>query len=275
MPQTLTQIKALLDFAGLRPRKRFGQNFLIDHGKIGLILDAAALAPDDLVLEVGPGTGALTERLLDAGATVIAIEIDRDLCDILRSQFADRDRFTLIEGDVMDGKRHLNASLAQAMGDSKLEARSAKLVANLPYNIASPLLATLAADYPQVASGVVMVQREVADRMCAGEGGKDYGPLSIILQAMWELSIVTTLPPACFWPRPQIESAVVKFVRRVRPLTDDPGKLSALVQTLFSKRRKQIGTILGRDRALPPGIEPTMRPEQLTVAQIVAMSLEG
>jgi 16S rRNA (adenine1518-N6/adenine1519-N6)-dimethyltransferase len=268
MPQTLTEIKALLDAAGLHPRKRFGQNFLIDHGKIQLILAAANLHEGDAVLEVGPGTGALTEHLLAAGAHVTAVEIDRDLCLVLRDRFAGHPRFTLIAGDVMDGKHKLNIAVAEAV----IACSQVKLVANLPYNIASPLLAVLATEYPQMTGALVMIQREVAERITAAPGGRDYGPLSVILQAMCEVHLVTTLPPQCFWPRPSIDSAVVQLVRRAEPLTANPTALAAMSQTLFTRRRKQIGSILGRDRPLPAGVEPHMRPEQLTVEQIVELA---
>lgn len=268
MPQTLTEIKALLDAAGLHPRKRFGQNFLIDHGKMQRILAAADLQEGDAVLEVGPGTGALTEPLLGAGAQVTAVEIDRDLCMVLRDRFADHARFTLIAGDVMDGKHRLNSAVAEAV----MAAPRIKLVANLPYNIASPLLAVLATEYPPMTGAVVMIQREVAERITAAPGGRDYGPLSVILQAMCEVQLVTTLPPECFWPRPSIDSAVVQLVRRAKPLTANPTALAAMCQTLFTRRRKQIGSILGRDRALPAGVQPHLRPEQLTVKQIVELA---
>ncbi len=291
MPQTLTEIKAMLAAHGLRPRKRFGQNFLIDHGKMDRILAGAELSQGDVVLEVGPGTGALTERLLDAGARVIAVEIDRDLCAILRDRFADRSRFELIQGDVMASKHALNPAVvaaiaekgnrrdaeAQGEGKNELEEKIAqfKLIANLPYNIASPLLAILAADYPTMSAAIVMIQREVADRITAAPGGKAYGPLGVLIQAMGRVERIMTLPPGCFWPRPKIDSAVIRITRRGTPLTDDPAGLAALLQRLFTKRRKQIGSILGRGTALPPGVEPTMRPEQLTVRQIVALGCEG
>ena len=147
-----------------------------------------------------------------------------------------------------------------------------KLIANLPYNIASPLLAILAADYPTMFAAVVMIQREVAERITAAPGGKAYGSLGVLIQAMCRVERIMTLPPGCFWPRPKIDSAVIRLTRRETPLTDDPAGLAALLQRLFTKRRKQIGSILGRETALPDGVDPKMRPEQLSVEQLVDLA---
>lgn len=270
MPQNLTEIKALLAQAGLRPRKRFGQNFLIDANKLDQIVALADLKPGELVLEVGPGTGALTERLGEAGARVIAVEIDHDLSDLLRDQFGeDHARWRLISGDVLAGKHALNPTVAAALRD---DAQSFKLIANLPYNIASPLLAVLATDYPTMSMALVMVQREVADRIVAEPGGKQFGPLTVMIQAMMTAERVMRLPPGCFWPQPKIESAVVRLTRRAEALTGDPVALAGLVTKLFTRRRKQLGSIIGRDQPLPAGVQPTLRPEQLTVEQLCELA---
>lgn len=276
--QTLSQIKSLLAAHGLFPRKRFGQNFLHDQNKVRVILEAADLRPGEGVLEVGPGTGVLTEPMLETGARVVAVEIDRNLCQILRSRIGpDSERFTLINADVMAGKHTLNplvvSSLSPQAASRKPQVSSRfKLIANLPYNVASPLIATLAMDHPAMTSAIGMVQSEVADRLTAPPGGKEYGAIGILVQALFEQEVVTTLSPHCFWPVPKVESAVVKLTRRARPLTDDPHRLAELLHRLFSKRRKQIGSILGRDTPLPQGIDPSLRPEQLTVEQLVTLA---
>lgn len=297
MSQTLAEIKSLLAASGLRPKHRLGQNFLHDHNKLDQIIAASGVTPGDVVLEVGPGTGALTERLLAGGASVVAVEIDADLCAILRQRIGnDTDHWRLIHADVMAGKHAINPDVitvvqaasrtpqaecpAPPTAERKTQdAERTTLIANLPYNIASPLLATLACDHPTMVRATVMVQREVADRMTAPpacpdrkRSGKDYGPLSVILQAMFDVRRVMTLAPGCFWPQPKIESAVVQLTRRERPLADDPHRLRAVLHRLFTQRRKQIGTILGRDTPLPAGVEPTMRAEQLTVEQFVVLS---
>ncbi len=268
MAQTLTDIKHLLAGHGLHPKKRFGQNFLHDGNHMRRIMEAADLQEGGLVLEVGPGTGALTERLLEAGASVVAVEIDRDMEPILLDRLSSfGDRFKLHIGDVLESKHVLNPAVVELMGG-----RPFKMIANLPYNIASPLLVNLAVDHPGMSSAVVMIQREVADRIGASPGGKDYGQLSVILQAMCEIDRVGTLSPECFWPRPKVASAVLRLVRRDTPLTDDPAALSSLVQKLFQKRRKQLGAILGRDRAFPEGIGADVRPESLSVEQFVQLA---
>ena len=269
--QSLSDIRAILDSRGLRPKHRFGQNFLTDAGKLARILAAAELQPGDRVLEVGPGTGVLTEQLLEQGVTVIAVEIDRDLAAILRERLGKwGERFTLIEGDVLDGKHRLSSNVIAALAGGPF-----KLIANLPYNVASPLLANLAVDYPAMSLAIVMIQREVADRLTAGPGGKEYGPLGVIVQAMCQVERITTLSPACFWPQPKVDSAVLRLVRRPEPLTADPHALSGLLQKVFGQRRKQLGSILGRDTPLPAGIDPQSRPEQLSIEQLIALTRRG
>jgi len=269
VPQTLTEIKALLQSRGIQPRHRFGQNFLIDANKMARIVELAGVGRGDAVLEIGPGTGALTEALLEVGARVVAVEIDRDLCAILRERLGGHERFTLVEGDAMAGKSSLNPAIDAALGGRDTPFAH---VANLPYNIASPLLATLAVDYPGMARAVVMVQREVADRLAAAPGSKTYGPISVTLGAMCSVRLAMTLSPGCFWPRPKVDSAVVEITRRDEPSTDDPRGLAAFTQRLFQQRRKQVGSILGRGRPLPGGIDASARPEQLSIDQIIALS---
>lgn len=289
--QTLTEIKQLLATHGLHPKHKFGQNFLHDGNHMRRIMDAADLQPGDVVLEVGPGTGALTERLLEDGAQVVAVEIDPDLEPILSYRMAGLpgamgERFKLIVGDVLAGKHTINPAVIEAVNRGgaqpmRAEARTPvgaagfKLIANLPYNVASPLLANLVVDqFPGVAmsDAVVMIQKEVADRLASPPGNKLYGPLGILIQALCEVRTVGTLAPGCFWPAPKVASAVVHLKRRAIPLTDDPAALSAMLQTLFTKRRKQLGSILGRDFAFPDGIDANARPESLTVEQLVTLS---
>ncbi len=283
MSQTLTEIKQLLATHGLHPKHKFGQNFLHDGNHMRRIMDAADLQPGDVVLEVGPGTGALTERLLEDGAEVVAVEIDTDLEPVLKYRMAGLpngmgERFTLIIGDVLAGKHTINPAVIEPVmarvkaGELGNSEGHFKLIANLPYNVASPLLANLVVDHPAMSDAVVMIQKEVADRLAAKPGNKLYGPLGILIQALCEVRTVGTLAPGCFWPAPKVASAVVHLKRRSTPLTDDPAALSAMLQTLFTKRRKQLGSILGRDATLPDGIDPNARPESLSVEQLIALS---
>ncbi len=165
MSQTKHDIEALLAAAGMQPRHRFGQNFMIDRNIVRLVADAGEIAAGDFVVEVGPGTGTLTEELLDRGAQVAAVEIDRDLARLLRDRLGTRENFTLIEGDALAGKHQINAELAGKIRSVRDEGRQARLVANLPYNIASPLIIEL------LLAGVELlaftVQKEVAMRLRA------------------------------------------------------------------------------------------------------------
>lgn len=272
--QTLSQIKAMLASHGLHPKKRFGQNFLHDQNQVRRIVEAAGVGPGDVVLEVGPGTGALSVALLEAGVTLVAVEVDNDLAPILREVYAPYGaRATLQLTDVLADKHTIHPDVLAALrtaGGAGAEAFT--VVANLPYNVASPLLVNLCVDHPAMARAIVMVQKEVADRLTAGPGGKDYGPLGILVQATCRAERLFTLSPGNFWPAPSIDSAVVRLVRRDAPLAADLGRFAELVHRLFQHRRKQIGSTLGRDAALPPGVTPTMRPEQLSLEQLAGLA---
>ncbi len=269
--QTLSEIKAMLEARGLAPRKGFGQNFLIDHNLIRKLVDASGAGAGDVVLEVGPGTGTLTEELLARGCRVVAGEIDRGLSELLRERFAG-DRFTLVEGDCLDGKRSLAPALVEAIGQAAGPGGSFRLVSNLPYGAGTSVMSILLADHARCAGLFVTIQREVAHRIAARPGAGEFGPVSVLAQAVGEVEVLAALPRECFWPRPDVTSAMVAVRRRERPLCADPRALLDHAQHLLSKRRKQLGSVVGRDFPWPPGVIPTMRAEDLTVEQFVAMS---
>lgn len=264
--QRLGDIRTLLRDYGLSPRKRLGQNFLIDQNHIARLVERAGVGPDDLVLEVGPGTGTLTESLLDAGAEVIACEVDRGLCAMLRDRLGDRDRFTLVEDDCLAGKRELSPMIVD-----RLEGRAFMMVANLPYAIATPLIMTLLINHPECAGMWVTVQREVADRLLAEPGSKTYGPISVVRWTLAEGERIARLGPGCFWPQPEVESAMVALRRHPEPRTGDPGDLAGLCRRIFASRRKQVGSVLGRDLTGRVGIDPSVRAEQLDPDSIEAL----
>src|SRR5258706_13852933 len=176
MAQTKHEIQSLLAGAGTEPRHRFGQNFMIDQNLVRLVADAGMIAAADLWIEVGPGTGTLTEEILSRGADVLAVEIDRDLAGVLRERFAGNDKFSLIEGDALAGKHALNEELSASLREAAKRGQTVKLVANLPYNIASPLVIDL------LIAGVELLafvgQKEGADRLRGKGGSDDYGPLA-------------------------------------------------------------------------------------------------
>jgi 16S rRNA (adenine1518-N6/adenine1519-N6)-dimethyltransferase len=272
--QTLQQIKQILESRGLSPKKSLGQNFLIDHNLIRKLVDASRIGPGDLVLEVGPGTGTMTEELLARGAEVVACELDDHLADMLAERarsIEGGERLTVVHADCLEkaaGEKRLNPQVRGI-----LHHRPFVLVSNLPYGAGTPLLTALLLHHPECARMAVTVQREVADRLLAPPGSRDRGGVSVIAQALCTVSRVATAPPECFWPRPEVTSTMVLLERRAEPLTADPVALSEFCRRLFASRRKQLGAILGRATPWPPGIDPAMRPEALTVEQIEALRL--
>ncbi|XVJ59871.1 MAG: ribosomal RNA small subunit methyltransferase A [Tepidisphaera sp.] len=268
--QTLAEIRELLLARGLSPKKALGQNFLIDQNLVKKLVDDAKVAPGDLVLEVGPGTGTLTEELLARGCRVIAAELDDQLAELLRERHADKPAFALVHGDCLADKRHLAPALVAALGGEPF-----KLVANLPYAAATPVMLTLMTAHPECLGMWVTIQREVADRLLATPGTDPYGTVSVVADAACIRHRIAKLPPECFWPRPDVDSAMIALVRRDTPPPCDLRSLADFAQFLLSKRRKQIGSVLGRAVSekitWPDGITPTDRAENLTTAQFIAM----
>ena len=213
----------------MRPRHQFGQNFMIEPAIVRLIADAGELQPGEHIVEVGPGTGTLTDELLGRGVRVTAVEIDRDLAAAARERFGGR--VDVIEGDALAGKHALHPAVHLAASDG------AKLVANLPYNIASPLvIELLIAGSPLL---VFTVQKEVAQRLRATpDDGKLYGPLSVVVQSLADVEVLRTIPPTAFWPPPKIQSSLVRLRRNV--LVSDPAAFGRFVAAAFGQRRKTI-----------------------------------
>lgn len=277
--QTLGEIKTLLASRGLRPKRSLGQNFLIDHNLIRKLVDSAGVGAGSLVLEIGPGTGTMTEELLARGCRVVACEMDDGLADLLgerlgRSATGDDAPFRLIHRDCLEGKHALAPEIIRALGG-----RPFSLVANLPYGAATPLISTLLLRHPECGVLAVTVQRELADRLLAEPGTRDYGPLSVIARVFSEVRRIAQAPPACFWPRPEVTSSLVVLHRRASPITADAEGLSAFLADLFAHRRKQLGGIVGPAVDWPAvasaagygPLDPSARAEQLRVEQIVAL----
>jgi 16S rRNA (adenine1518-N6/adenine1519-N6)-dimethyltransferase len=266
--QSKSQILSLLSQAGTEPRHRFGQNFMIDQNLVRLVADAGKVSSDEVVIEVGPGTGTLTEELLARAGRVLAVEIDRDLAALLRERFGSDAKFELIEGDALAGKHELNPALRFRLGT-----RPAKLVANLPYNIASPLIIDL------LIAGVELlaftVQKEVADRLRAGANDDAYGPLSVMAQMLARVELLRTLPPQAFWPAPKIDSALVRMTRDDK-LGARAGDFSTFVHQIFGFRRKTLRKALaqaGYDSQVLErlGIDGQLRPENITPQQFLSL----
>jgi len=275
MAQTKHEIQAILARAGSEPRHRFGQNFMIDQNLVRLVADAGNVAPGDVVIEVGPGTGTLTEELLSRGGEVVAVEIDRDLAAALRERFASNPHFKLIQGDALAGKHGINEELRNHLAAVSRTARPVKLVANLPYNIASPLVIDLLIE--GVGLLAFTVQKEVADRLRAAAGTDAYGPLTAMAQLLARVEVLRTLPPQAFWPAPKIDSALVRMTRDDR-LGPDARDVSRFVHQLFSFRRKTLRRALaqaGHDNVetlfAAQQIDPKCRPEVLSPQQLLSL----
>lgn len=273
MAQTKQEIEAILEQAGSRPRHQFGQNFMIDQNLVRLVAEAGELTSRDTVIEVGPGTGTLTEELLERAGSVVAVEIDRNLAAVLRNRFASRPQFTLIEGDALSGKHAINSQLMSIV-DQGRAGGNLKLVANLPYNIASPLIIELLIGGTELLA--FTVQKEVALRLVASPGSDDYGPLSIMAQMLAKVEILRTLGPRIFWPAPKIDSALVRMRHEDR-LGADARAFSRFVHAIFSYRRKTLRKALSQagfdatSLLKETGFDGNRRPEEFDPAQFKQM----
>lgn len=258
MTLTRGQVADLLARAGRSPSRALGQNFVVDANTVRRIARLAGLGPGDRVVEVGAGLGSLTLALAETGAEVTAVEIDRHLVPLLRETVAAAG-VTVVEGDAL----RLDWS-------SLLGAGPWALVANLPYNVATPLLADLLDGVPAIDRMLVMVQREVGERLAAGPGDEAYGAVSVKVAYWAEASVVGLVPATVFVPRPKVESALVSIVRRPSPaVAADPSWLFALVRAGFGQRRKMLRrSLAGLVEASAfeaAGIRPEARAEELGV----------
>jgi 16S rRNA (adenine1518-N6/adenine1519-N6)-dimethyltransferase len=249
-------VRDLLTSRGLAPRRDLGQNFVVDPNTVRRIAHLAAVGPGDQVVEIGAGLGSLTLALAETGADVTAIEVDHGLVRALAEVVGDLDRVTVVEADAM------TVDWANLLGDHDHWV----LVANLPYNVATPLVADLLDRVPAIDRMLVMVQREVAERLAAGPGSAAYGAVSVKVTYWADARIVGEVPASVFVPRPNVDSALVAITRRPPP--DVPAeRLFALVRAAFAQRRKMLRRSL-RDVVTPEqfavaAVEPTARPEEL------------
>ena len=262
-----SDVGALLSDHGLAPRRQLGQNFVADPNTVRRIARLAGVGPGDHVLEIGAGLGSLTLALAETGAEVVAVEVDRGIVPVLREVVADAANVTVVEADAL--RADWDALLASAP--------SWVLVANLPYNVATPLVCDLLDGVPAIARMLVMVQREVAERFCATPRSEAYGAVSVKV-AYWATSRVAgTVPASVFVPRPNVESALAEIVRRPEPATDaDREVLFHLVRVAFGQRRKMLRRSLAADVDsevfAAAGIDPQRRPEELDVVEWGALA---
>ncbi len=261
------EVRALLETLGHRPNKGLGQNFLIDANILNIIANAADIQPDEHVLEIGPGLGALTERIMPMAKAVTCIEKDSTMVEYLKTRFSG---FTLIESDALDVD--LDALFAGGI---------TKVAANLPYSVASRLMVDIAEceHRPELMS--LTIQKEVADRLVSPAGSKHYGVLSILTGVAYKNTMVKKISPTCFLPPPKVWSAVVRMELREVPIVGSAEypTFKNLVKYCFSQRRKQIGTILKKKGISPvdelladAGIEHAERPERIEIERWAALS---
>jgi 16S rRNA (adenine1518-N6/adenine1519-N6)-dimethyltransferase len=283
-PQKTIEVIQKYEFAF---QKKFGQNFLIDTHVLDKIISAAEITKDDLVVEIGPGIGTMTQYLACAAREVVAIEIDKMLIPILQDTLSAYDNVTIINEDVL--KVDLNK-----LAEEKNGGRPVKVVANLPYYITTPIIMGLFENHVPLHSITIMVQKEVADRMRMGPGTKDYGALSLAVQYYAEPYLVANVPPNCFMPRPNVGSAVIKLtVHEETPVTvRDEQLMFRLIRASFNQRRKTLANGLKNSPELnyskeqieeaieKLGTSPSIRGEALTLEQFarladILLELEG
>ena len=281
--QTLSFLLRRFQQAGIKPRTDLGQNFMIDMNLQRVLLETAQIGPDDVVLEVGTGTGGLTQQMAPLAAAVVSVEVDHNLHQLAGEELFYCSNVTLLHTDVLKTKNRLEPAVLEAV-QRQLEAapgRRLKLVANLPYNVATPLISNLLALDRPPRTMTVTVQKEVADRIVARPGVKDYGALAIWVQCQCRAEIVRVLPSSVFWPRPRVSSAFVQIaldeaLRQRRTLADraDRAYFHEFVRSMFCHRRKVLRSeLLSAQKQLSKaqvdellaglGLEPNVRAERL------------
>ncbi len=243
--QTASFLRDLFAVRNIRPKNKLGQNFLIDLNLIDVLLRAAELTPLDLVLEVGSGTGGLTGRLIEQAGAVVSVEIDHAFATLVEEIVAPvRERALLLHADVLKGKNELNPEVFRALEEMAERAGTTdlKLVANLPYAVATPVISNLLLSHLEIERMVVTVQWEIAERLMAAPGSKDYGALSIMVQSLADVELIRKLPPSVFWPRPLVDSAIVRIrpnpTRRAQ--VGDVARFRAFLRDLYAHRRKNL-----------------------------------
>jgi 16S rRNA (adenine1518-N6/adenine1519-N6)-dimethyltransferase len=247
----------------MRAKKSFGQNFLVNAGVIEKIIAAVDPQPTDQILEIGPGPGALTRRLAASGATIVAVDADRDMIGQLHDEFADTANVTIIHNDIL-----------QYAWDDFLEHNSIKVVGNIPYNISSPILFWLADHRARIAYATLTIQREVALRLTAEPNTKAYGALTIGIQSVAQIQRLFDIQPGSFRPAPKVTSSTIQLTFPNPPpyAIDNPQALRDTVRMAFSKRRKMLRNSFEVERLEAAGIDPTRRPETLSIDEFIKLS---
>ncbi len=286
--QTLSFLQRRFSEVGIEPHTRHGQNFLIDLNLVRLLVDSARLEPTDIVLEIGTGTGSLTGLLADRAAEVISVELDARMHQLASEELFGRQNVTLLLKDALRNKNHLDPDLLALLAE-RVAARpgaALKLAANLPFNVATPIIGNLLECPTPPAAMTVTIQKELAERITASPGVKDYGSLSVWIQSQCRAELVRLLPPSVFWPRPKVTSAIIhiELDPQRREAIGDLHYFHQFVRSLFSHRRKFLRSVLiashkdtlgkpGVDAVLEElGVKPDCRAEQLDVDAILKLA---
>jgi 16S rRNA (adenine1518-N6/adenine1519-N6)-dimethyltransferase len=242
--QTLSYLRNLFDERGIRLKNKLGQNFLIDLNLVDVLLRAAELTEADLVLEVGSGTGSLTVRLTEEAGAVVSVEIDPDFASLTDEMVTRRDRILLLQADVLKNKNEINPQVLEAVRtlQARTDTPQIKLVANLPYAVATPVITNLLLSDVKVERMVVTVQWEIAERLMASPGVKEYAALAVLVQSLADVELIRRLPPTVFFPRPQVDSAMVLIrpnpAKRAR--VGDVVRFRIFLRDLYVHRRKNL-----------------------------------
>ena len=273
------QVRDFFALNQTRPKKQLGQNFLVNPEVLKIITEAGELTDTDTVIEIGAGLGCLTEVLVRCAKRVIAVEVDELLYKALAAQFSIDPRVQLLNADIL--KLELNSLLSDSTGNATT---TLKVIANLPYSITTPILWKLLSHHKEIHNCVLMMQKEVAERIVAGPGGKDYGALTIGVGYRADTALISTLSPENFYPAPKVDSALLKLTMRENPkvAVDDEELFFKIVRTAFRTRRKMLKNTLTRGRLAPAevlaaafeelGIAPQRRPETLDITEFAALT---
>ena len=285
--QTISYLTKRFNEVGLNPNKRHGQNFLVDLNLIELLARSAQLTPDDIVLEVGTGTGSLTGLLAPQCAHVVTVEIDEHLHQLAQEELEEHENITFLHQDVLKNKNHFHPKVLETIAEKMDQYPGAifKLAANLPYNVATPIISNLLRCPILPESMTITIQKELADRLVGEPNSKDYGALSVWAQSLCDVSIVRILPPSVFWPRPKVDSAIVHLVHRPdkRSMIPDIEFFHKFTRRIFFHRRKFLRSVAisaFKNQLEKPEVDAVLekhqlgsdsRTEQLDIAMLQAL----
>lgn len=285
--QTLSFISKSLERAGLHPKTKYGQNFLIDLNLLDILVSGSNIQKTDVILEVGTGMGSLSKLMAPLAGAIVTVEIDRDLQALAAKELRGLDNVTMLTCDALRNKNHMREDVLVAVREkmASIPNSNFKLIANLPYNVATPIISNLLTVDPFPDRMVVTIQKELAQRIVAEPGCKDYSALTIWMQSLCDCEILRILPPSVFWPSPKVDSAIIR-------VTPNPAKRKRIVdlqyfhsrlRALFFHRRKflrsQIFTATQEELTKPQvdeileklDLAPNLRAEQLSVEQIIEL----